>query len=458
MDVPIINDIAPRSAGYDVPTLDDDVRASLRRLGLPEEVDGEDKAARRSRLMEAMKDDDVKKYVESDDEDEEDDDDDEEFYTPGSEALHHARLRILEYSTQQAKARLLQQRNAAQHQDFVKQLKHRRNINAQTHPQLVGSQLIPGNTRTISQVRYNTNSTQIACGSWDGNVYVIDSKELGLLHRTKPGYHTEKVSGLDWHQDLLVSGGNEGAINVWRPDAADSQLIIPVSNIKAHSHRITKTLFHPSGRYIASTSFDQTWKLFDVATEAELLEQEGHSKEVFAGAFHPDGSLFATGGLDAIGRVWDLRSGRSIATLEDHIKGIYTMDFSPNGYHLATGSGDCSVKMWDLRRLATSSKPVATIPAHTKLVSEVRFFRARGPSRFGPVTDENDANPSVLDANGSLLLTTSYDNTLALWLADNWTKVASLAGPTDKVMTGDINGDASAVVCGGWDRSIKLFE
>ena len=55
------------------------------------------------------------------------------------------------------------------------------------------------------------------------------------------------------------------------------------------------------GRHVATASFDETWRLWDVETCSCLLEQEGHSRSVYTVAFHRDGSLAASGGLDAIG-------------------------------------------------------------------------------------------------------------------------------------------------------------
>lgn len=52
---------------------------------------------------------------------------------------------------------------------------------------------------------------------------------------------------------------------------------------------------HPSGDYIASASFDTTWRLWDAETTQELLLQEGHSKEVYSVEFQNDGSLVASG-------------------------------------------------------------------------------------------------------------------------------------------------------------------
>lgn len=56
-----------------------------------------------------------------------------------------------------------------------------------------------------------------------------------------------------------------------------------------------RVAFHPSGSYVASASFDHTWRLWDVETAVELLLQEGHSKEVYSVDFQDDGALVASG-------------------------------------------------------------------------------------------------------------------------------------------------------------------
>lgn len=60
--------------------------------------------------------------------------------------------------------------------------------------------------------------------------------------------------------------------------------------------------------------------------------------------------------------------------LEGHLGSIYGVDFSPNGYHIASASQDNSCKIWDLRR----RQPVYTIPAHTNLVSDVKYQKDGG--------------------------------------------------------------------------------
>ena len=68
----------------------------------------------------------------------------------------------------------------------------------------------------------------------------------------------------------------------------------PVSTLKGHQDRVCRVAFHSSGAYVASASFDTTWRLWDVQTSKELLLQEGHSKEVYAVEFQDDGALVAS--------------------------------------------------------------------------------------------------------------------------------------------------------------------
>lgn len=471
---PIINDSRHNGNGpskYDIPTNDAEVRLELRKLGEPITFFGEREPERRERLVRLLTEQKHTDFgfadIEEDAEMEEaEESEDEEFYTPGTEQLLEARKNILKHSVTKAYERNERQKKRATGHDFAKELKHRRCIAKYLSGlELNGTYTIRGNTRTLSCARLNKDDTRVACGSWDGNFYVLDGKlgsDLSFTTRLTPGCHSEKVV-LDWSPNdgnMLVSGGAEGKINIWKMGEEGSstklEILKPSATISAHNARIANIEHDPSGEYIVTTSFDQTWKLWDLNRQTELLEQEGHSKEVYASRFHPDGGLLATGGLDAIGRIWDLRSGRSIGVLESHVKGIYSMDWSPNGYHLATASGDCSVKIWDMRKL--DKQELFSIPAHTKIVSEVKFLQSSsGPAITSPVTDENDENPELLEVSGAYLSTASYDGTVKLWSADNWVHLKTLSGHTDKVMSCDVSKDGLVVVSCGWDRTMRTW-
>ena len=157
----------------------------------------------------------------------------------------------------------------------------------------------------------------------------------------------------------------DGSVKLWSLDNEE-----PLADIEGHApHRVSRLAFHPSGRFLATTCFDNSWRLWDLEICEEILHQEGHTKPVYDVAFHPDGSLAMTAGLDGYARVWDLRTGRCIMFFEGHLEDILGVDIADNGYHAATSSCDNTVRIWDLRQQQT----IYVIPAHTSVVSSVRF-------------------------------------------------------------------------------------
>jgi U4/U6 small nuclear ribonucleoprotein PRP4 len=219
--------------------------------------------------------------------------------------------------------------------------------------------------------------------------------------------------------------------------------------------------FHPTGRFVASASFDTTWRLWDTTTGTSILEQDGHSRQVYCVAFHPDGSLISTGGLDGLCKLWDLRTGRCILNLQGHIKQVISTDFSPTaGHQLATGSQDNTIKIWDLRAM----KCGYTIPGHTSLVSQVKYYAT---SRVPTVQDYESINhngtSSLKSSRGSpimsgmFLVSSGFDGMVNIWTDQDYKLLKSLKGHEGKVMGVDVSPDAKYIASAGYDRTFKLW-
>ena len=116
-----------------------------------------------------------------------------------------------------------------------------------------------------------------------------------------------------------------------------------------------------------------------------------------------------------------------------HVKKIVSMRFLPNCYQIATGSDDNSVKIWDLRK----RQSIYTVPAHTKLVSDIKF------------EEEHD---------GRIMLTTSYDNKCKLWsTGGDWILLRTLTGHENKVTSCSITRDLQYIITTSFDRTFKLW-
>ena len=212
------------------------------------------------------------------------------------------------------------------------------------------------------------------------------------------------------------------------------------AHLKGHAARLCSVAFHPTGKFVATTSFDHTWRLWDVETSSmaegkELLLQDGHAREVYGVGFHPDGSLVATTDFGGVVQCWDLRTGKSACHFLGHAKRVICSEFSPNGFQLATAGDDGTIKIWDLRR----RRPSASIPAHTNLITQLKFAHS--------------------SQNGEFLASSSFDGTGKIWSTRDWKLLTMLQGHEGKVMGIDVlDGPRCGVVTCGFDKTLKLWQ
>ena len=75
---------------------------------------------------------------------------------------------------------------------------------------------------------------------------------------------------------------------------------------------------------------------------------EGHTGSVDSVSFSPDGSTLASGSWDDTVRLWDVVTGSEIRVLKGHTGFVRSVSFSPDGTTLASGSDDGTVLLWEL--------------------------------------------------------------------------------------------------------------
>ena len=97
---------------------------------------------------------------------------------------------------------------------------------------------------------------------------------------------------------------------------------------------------------------------------------------------------------------------------------------------------DKMVRVWDLRRKVSAY----VLPAHSSLISDVRWA------------------PST----GEALATASFDGTVKLWAARDWSLRATLEAHDGKAMSVDFArcgaGDGDTLFTAGYDRTFKVWQ
>ncbi|KAK5878259.1 hypothetical protein CesoFtcFv8_023681 [Champsocephalus esox] len=61
----------------------------------------------------------------------------------------------------------------------------------------------------------------------------------------------------------------------------------PVADIEGHSERVSRVSWHPSGRFLGTSSYDKSWRLWDLEVREEILHQEVTAKESMTSASTP---------------------------------------------------------------------------------------------------------------------------------------------------------------------------
>jgi WD40 repeat protein len=111
-------------------------------------------------------------------------------------------------------------------------------------------------------------------------------------------------------------------------------------------HLQNDVAFSPDGKTLASTSSDNTVRLWDPATRKPLAVLRGHTDMVYAVAFSPDGKTLAGASSDNTVRLWGPGARKPLGRITGHTNTVYAVAFSPDGKTLATASYDNTVRVW----------------------------------------------------------------------------------------------------------------
>lgn len=153
-----------------------------------------------------------------------------------------------------------------------------------------------------------------------------------------------------WRSGSLASIASDMTVRVWNVDNG-----VCVAVLRGHTRGISDVSWAPDSLHLASASDDtliHLWVLpMTVASTEAPLELEpsktlrGHSNYVFCVEFGPTGGTLASGSFDESVRFWDVREGKVGAggggrAVAAHADPVTSVAFGPDGSILASCSYD----------------------------------------------------------------------------------------------------------------------
>jgi WD40 repeat protein len=203
-----------------------------------------------------------------------------------------------------------------------------------------------------------------------------------------------------------------------------------VRKFEGHTAAVPSACMSRDGRYALSGSWDNTLKLWDVASGRCLRTFVGHCKSVNSVCLSADGRYALSGSREGVLKIWDVESGGCLHTFTGHNHFVLSVTLSADGRYALSGSWDKTLKLWDL----ASGRCLRTLEGHTDAVNSVCFT---GDGRFA--------------------FSGSWDNTIKQWNVASGRCLRTFEGHLGSVHSVCLSADGRHILSGSSDKTLKLW-
>jgi WD40 repeat protein/tRNA A-37 threonylcarbamoyl transferase component Bud32 len=266
----------------------------------------------------------------------------------------------------------------------------------------------------------------------------------------------------------FASSSLDDTIKVWNLTTGEELL-----TLTGHTRGVNAIAISPNGRFLVSGSDDYTVKIWNFLNGALLKTLTGHSRDVTAVAISPDGRLLVSGGEDRTIRLWDLNTGALLKVMSSSSGMIKSIALSLDGNFLASGGLDNKVNLWNLK----TGEPLQTLVGHLSHLhsiafsprgqviataskdKSIRLWNLQTGDLLRTLTEHTrDVNTIVITPDGRTLISGSSDNTLKLWDLTSGRVIDTWREHLDAVNAIALSPDGRLLVSGSSDKTVKIWQ
>lgn len=211
-----------------------------------------------------------------------------------------------------------------------------------------------------------------------------------------------------------------------------SGLKAPIMQLTGHQGEIFSSKFDPSGRHIASGSFDQLILIWNTYGDCSNFGQlKGHKRAILDLQWSRDSRMIYSASADQTVGTWDLETGQRLRKHighEDIVNCISTMRRGTE--FLATGSDDTTISLWDGRQK-----------------NAVEYFDAKYAVTAVAFNEE-----------GNQLFSGGLDNDIKVWDLRKKCIMYKIMGHADTITSLQTSPDGNFLLSNGMDNTVRIFD
>ena len=322
-----------------------------------------------------------------------------------------------------------------------------------------------GHSNTLLDVSFSKDGNYVATAGRDSIAIVWNLNTGRELTRLR---HFDSVYGVEFSPKSiksLATCSSDEIIRLWNINMPTE----PKKQYKGHAGLVVNIEFSPSGDTLASSSWDNTVRLWDVETERNVRTYVGHKDIVLGLAYSSDGNYLLSGGRDNVARLWNLRLKRNIKNFEPHTERVQSVALSPNGKLALSGSWDDQVILWDIEtkspkmtlKMSTDVEAVVFHPSGeafgVAFGKNARVYNLKGDILYECKNGHFKTIKTIKFSNdGKYILTGGHDDKAILWDIQG-KQIQEYVGHNSDILSVAMSPNTDTIVTSSWDQKIMLW-
>ncbi len=226
-----------------------------------------------------------------------------------------------------------------------------------------------GHTKGVITFKLSADGRYLLTGSADRTAKLWDVA-TGKALRTFTG-HRSFIYHVDFSHDgkKILTSSDDGTINIWELASGKHLKTIVLANdpkVIAVGYTVK---FSPNDLYLLVGQTHGTFNMIEIDTGREFREFIGHTATVADFAFLSNGRQLVSAGWDNSLRLWDMASGMLVRKYAGHTGPVNSVALSEAGHRMASGGTDRQVILWDV----ATGKVIKKFAGHKSIVTSVAF-------------------------------------------------------------------------------------